>query len=175
MENQFLEHVQSRPIRSSAMAWSKTTVFIHGTQCKSFWCCFVLLKGQSPDFRSVDDGITVIRTLSICINELSVKNKMKTYTTWSHTWGGGGGVGWAGLGWAPLCFGLSCQIAKVTYFIKKAMQVFYNRQNFSEVIISVILQCQIQYCLFFLLYQSNINLVGMATIFHHFVFNQEPR
>ena len=51
-------------------------------------------KGESPDFRSVDDGITVIRTLSICINELSVKNKMKTYTTWSHTWGRG--VGWAG-------------------------------------------------------------------------------
>ena len=125
-------------------------------------------KGESPDFRSVDDGITVIRTLSICINELSVKNKMKTYTTWSHTWG-------RGVGWAPLCFGLSCQIAKVTYFIKKAMQILYNRQNFSEVIISVILQCQIQYCLFFLLYQSNINLVGMATIFHHFVFNQEPR
>ena len=89
---------------------------------------------------------------------------MKTYTTWSHTWG---------LGWTPLCFGLSCQIAKVTYFIKKAMQVLHNRQNFTEIIISVILQCQ--YCLFFLLYQSNINLVGMATIFHHFVFNQEPR
>lgn len=172
MENQFLEHVQSRPIRCSAMAWSKTTVFIHGTQCKSFWCCFVLQKGQSPDFRSVDDGITVIRTLSICINELSVKNKMKTYTTWSHTWGAGGG---GGLGWAPLCFGLSFQIAKVTYFIKKAMQVLYNRQNFSEVIISVILQCQVQYCLFFLFYQSYINLVGMATIFYHFVFNQEPR
>ena len=84
-------------------------------------------------------------------------------------------MGWAGLGWAPLCFGLSFQIAKVTYFIKKAMQVLYNRQNFSEVIISVILQCQIQYCLFFLFYQSNINLVGMATIFHYFVFNQEPR
>ena len=57
-------------------------------------------KGESPDFRSVDDGITVIRTLSICINELSVKNKMKTYTTWSYI----GGGGWAGLG--PIMFWL---------------------------------------------------------------------
>ena len=40
---------------------------------------------------------------------------MKTFTTWSHTWG---------LGWAQLCFGLSCQIAKVTYFINKAMQYY---------------------------------------------------
>ena len=44
----------------------------------------------------------------------------------------------AGLGCTPLCFGLSCQIAKVTYFTKKAMQVLYNRKNFSEVIIIII-------------------------------------
>ena len=72
------------------MARSKTTVYSWHTM-QNLLMLLCSAKGQSPGFRSADDGITVIRTLSICINELSVKNKMKTYTTWSHTWG----LGWA--------------------------------------------------------------------------------